>query len=221
MFFKILYTIVILSVLFFHKSVSFAMVNSPKPVPTVVAQKTYSLADRYGNSYVNNVFSDNILLTLAYMVRIVKNGQNVNWNMVNSPFTYQLILKPGQTFAFHDEILPQYKNSVVETTNAHFDSSQGFKSDGWLVGDGVCHLASFMNVVARSAGLKVNAPTPHNFAKIADVPAKFGVAIYYTPNSPSSSALQNLYITNNFNKPIAFVFNHSGSNLNIKVEKLN
>lgn len=197
------------------------MINNSKFMPTMIAQKTYSLSDRYGNSYVNNVFSDNILLALAYMVGTVKNGKNVNWNMVTDPFTYQLILKPGQTFAFHDEILPQYKKSVVETTNAHFDSSQGFKSDGWLVGDGVCHLASFMNVLARRAGLEVNAPTLHNFAKIADVPAKFGVAIYYSPNSPTSSAMQNLYITNNFNKPIAFVFSHSGSNLNISVEKLN
>ncbi len=131
-----------------------------------------------------------------------------------------MVLKPGQTFAFHDAVLPKYKDSIAATTHAHFDSSQGFVSDGWLVGDGVCHLASFMNVVARDAHLQVVSPTPHDFAKIPDVPKQYGVAIYYMPGQESSSSLQNLYVTNTFDKPVAFVFIHKKNSLNIRVEKL-
>lgn len=186
----------------------------------VLATKEYSLSDRYSNSYVNNVFSDNILLTLAYMRGAVKEGQSVDWNKVKGDFTYSMTLKPGEAFAFHDSILPQYKNSVGITTNAHFNSTEGFESDGWLVGDGVCHLASFINVVAREAKLQVESPTPHDFAAIPDVPREFGVAIYYMPGESGSSSLQNLYITNNFNVPVVFTFTHKGDKLDIVVEKL-
>lgn len=186
----------------------------------LLSDKQYSLADRYSNSYVNTIFDQNILLTLAYMRGVVKNGEPVNWEHVKADFTYTMVLQPGKTFAFHDDVLPQYRNSLVATTNAHFDSTQGFVSDGWLVGDGVCHLASFMHVAAKAAGLSVLAPTPHNFAAIPDVSREDGVAIYYTPNDPAASALQNLYITNNFDMPVAFVFTYQNNALDIRVEKL-
>ncbi len=189
--------------------------------PKVLSSVHYSLADRYSNSFVNDVFSDNILLTLAYMEGKVKEGQAVSWDKVKSPDIYKLVLKPGQTFAFHNEVLDKYKGKVVATTNAHFSSMEGFKSDGYLIGDGVCHLASFMNVVAKEAGLHVEAPTPHDFATIADVAKKDGVAIFYRPDDEASSQLQNLYITNNKPKPIAFVFNHKLKSLQIHVEELN
>lgn len=195
---------------------SFPMVQNQ---PQIVSEKEYSLSDRYGNTFVNDVFKDNILLTLAYLRGAAKNGEPVDWKNVTSDFSYTMVIKPGDTFAFHDAVLPQYKNSVVETTNAHFDSTQGFKSDGWLVGDGVCHLASFMNVVAKNAGLTVEAPTRHDFAAIPDVAKPDGVAIYYMPNE-SGSAMQNLYITNNFNVPVGFVFTYKNNELDIKVEKL-
>ncbi len=216
MFSKIFSTIFAIFVVTVHSNAHAA--TAPKA--DVLAEKQYSLADRYNNTFVNDVFADNILLTLAYMSGNAKDGQTVDWNKVDGQFVYTLTLKPGQTFAFHDQVLPQYQGKIAETTNAHFDSSEGFKSDGWLVADGVCHLASFMNVVARSAGLKVDSPTPHNFAKINDVPAKYGVAIYYMPGELNTSALQNLYVTNNFDKSIAFVFKHDGNNLDLSVEKL-
>ena len=186
----------------------------------VLSQVTYSLSNRYSNSYVNKVFSDNILLTLAYMSGKVKVGQAIPWNIVKSSGIKTISLKPGQTFAFHDEVLEKYKGKVALTTNAHFDSSEGFESDGWLVGDGVCHLASFMYVAATQAGLLAEAPTRHDFAAIPDVPQQSGVSIFYSPNNPSSSTLQNLYITNNHSKTIAFVFAQSKNDLNIKVEEL-
>ena len=187
----------------------------------VLAQATYSLSNRYSNSYVNDVFADNILLTLAYMSGKVKSVSEISWDKIKAPGTSTVTLKPGQTFAFHDAVADKYTNKVVATTNAHFDSTQGFKSDGWLVGDGVCHLASFMYVVSKDAGLVSEAPTRHDFAQIPDVEKQNGVSIYYSPDNKNSSTYQNLYITNNYNKTIAFVFTQKNSALNIKVEQLN
>ncbi|NMB83666.1 hypothetical protein GYA28_00015 [Candidatus Roizmanbacteria bacterium] len=195
--------------------------GQPAERSQVLARASYSLSNRYGNSYVNEVFADNILLTLAYMDGKVKSGQNFSWSEIKASGSSMILLKPGQTFAFHDSVLSRYKNSVVATTNAHFTSNEGFRSDGWLVGDGVCHLASFMYALTKEAGLKAEAPTNHDFANIPDVPKELGVSIYYTPENSTSSTLQNLYITNSFNKTIAFVFEHNNNNLDIRVEQLN
>lgn len=191
------------------------------PTNRVITEANYSLTNRYSNTYVNDVFTDNILLTLAYLGGKVKKGETISWDIVKKPASNGFILKPGESFAFHDTPLEKYKRSLVASTNAHFSSTEGFKSDGWLVGDGVCHLASFMYAVAKKAGLKTEAPTNHDFAKIPDVPAELGVSIYYMPDNPGSSTLQNLYITNNFPKTIAFVFTHDKESLNIKVEEMN
>jgi hypothetical protein len=187
----------------------------------VLSQVTYSLANRYADPYVNNVFSDNILLTLAYMSGKVKKGENIAWDKIKTPSVTKIVLKPGKTFAFHDSIMDKYKGKIESTTNAHFNSTEGFKSDGWLVGDGVCHLASFLYVASKSAGLFSEAPTRHDFAEITGVPKEDGVSIYYSPSDPSNSMLQNLYITNNRAKTIAFVFTQNDNSLNIKVEELN
>jgi hypothetical protein len=207
---QLLSTISAITVLTFHTSV-----GAQVPATQVLATKQYSLADRYSNTFVNDVFADNIMLTLSYMAKQTTEGKSVDWGKVTGPFTYKMVLNPGQTFAFHDQVLPEYTGKVDMTTNAHFDSYDGFKSDGWLVADGVCHLASFMNVVAKDAGLKVEAPTRHDFAKIPEVDPKDGVSIF------STSSAQNLYITNTKSKPIAFVFKHEGSDLKISVEEVN
>lgn len=188
MFNTFLGTITALTILFSAQPV---VVKANKPL----AQVNYSLSNRYGNTYVNDVFKENILLTTKY--------------------TGNFSLKPGQSFAFHDAVLEKYKNKVVVTTNSHFNSSEGFKSDGYLVGDGVCHLASFMYVAAKNAGLEVEAPTPHDFAVIPDVQKKDGVSIF------SESASQNLYITNNKDEEIRFVFTNKNDILTIRVETAN
>ncbi|OGK21300.1 hypothetical protein A3C23_02215 [Candidatus Roizmanbacteria bacterium RIFCSPHIGHO2_02_FULL_37_13b] len=210
-------TILILVILSLISLVCPMVSNSNK----TLSQATYSLSNRYSNSYVNDVFSDNILLTIAYMGGRVKKGEKISWDTIKTPSVNKLILNPGQTFAFHDTALQKYKNKIATTTNAHFISSEGFKSDGRLVGDGVCHLASFMYVVSKKAGLIVEAPIRHDFAKIADVPKQDGVSVFYSQKNPYTSALQNLYITNNRKKPIAFVFTHKDKDLNIKVEQFN
>lgn len=182
-----------------------------------LAQHEFSLNNRYKNPFVNNVFKDNVLLTINYTTGAKINPKSIDWNEIEKPFIYKFNLKPGEVFAFHDDILPQYKGKIIKTTNAHFNSLEGFKSDGYLVGDGVCHLASLLYWVAKDAGLSAYAPTNHNFAPVPNVPKEFGVSIYNYPGRSSSNRLQNLYITNNRNKEITFEFIFSGELLNISV----
>lgn len=180
--------------------------------PKALSQVTYSLSNRYSNTFVNDVFSDNILLTIAYLGGKVKKGDSISWDTVKTDWEIKFTLKPGQTFAFHDAVLEKYKGKIALTTNAHFNASEGFKSDGWLVGDGVCHLASFIYVAAKNAGLEVEAPTSHDFAVIPNIEKKDGVSIF------SENTLQNLYITNNQSQDIIFVFVHKDDALTIRVE---
>ena len=191
------------------------LLTSPQPAtpPEALSQVTYSLSNRYADSFVNGVFSDNILLTLAYLNKTVHKAEDISWKEVQAEGQFSFSLKPGETFAFHDAVLDKYKGRVVLTTNSHFNWAEGFRSDGWLIGDGVCHLASFMYVAAQKAGLQVEAPTSHDFAMIPNIEKKDGVSIY------SENTMQNLYITNNKSKPIAFVFTHAEGSLNIRVEE--
>jgi vancomycin resistance protein YoaR len=161
-----------------------------------LASHSFSLENRYDDKFVNDVFKENILLTVSYM---------------GSDFT----LEPGETFAFDDKILPEYEGKVTKTTGAHFIASEGFKSDGLLVGDGVCHLASLMYWAAKDAGLTAVSPRNHDFAKINDVPREYGVAIH------SLDPFQNLYITNNLDKPVTFVTDTEGTELTVSVVKSN
>lgn len=180
--------------------------------PKTLSNVSYSLSNRYSDAFVNDVFSDNILLTISYLGGKVRKGDTINWETVEADQEVKFALKPGDTFAFHDAVLEKYKGKVAVTTNAHFNSYEGFKSDGWLIGDGVCHLASFMYVAAKEAGLEVEAPTSHDFAGIPNIEKKDGVSIY------SENTLQNLYITNNMSKVITFTFVHKGKTLTIQVE---
>ena len=184
-----------------------------------MASHKMSLENRYENAYVNDVFKDNILLTLRYLEGSVSGADKISWEDVQKPFKYEFSLKPGQIFAFHDTILPEYAGSIVKTTNAHFNYQDGFKNDGYLYGDGVCHLASLIYWVAKDAGLEVVSPVNHNFADVPEVPKEYGVSISFRPNEVYRSALQNLYITNNKEMPISFVFEYDGEDLNIAVKE--
>lgn len=183
-------------------------------------EQKYSLLDRHPDVFVNSVFSDNILLTLFYMDGKIKEGDAVLWGEVREEREYRLSLNPGETFAFHDYVLPEYEGKIAKTTNAHFNYSQGFKSDGWLMGDGVCHLASFMYVAALNAGLLAESSVNHDFANIPGVPREFGVSIYFHPENKAGSGMQNLYITNTKEVPIAFVFDYEEGYLNVSVEEV-
>lgn len=196
-----------------------ASVTMTQPIPPkILGTQAFSLEKRYADTFVNDVFKDNILLTLAYMRGMTKTN-NPNWSEVEKPFTYSITLKPGEVFAFHEDILPEFAGKVVKTTNAHFGADEGFKSDGYLVADGVCHLASLINEAASKAELKVVAPTNHDFAVIPEIPRQYGTAIYFMPEDTSTNALQNLYVENNKEKPVTLVFDYTNNQLTVSVEE--
>lgn len=187
----------------------------------VLATRQFSLENRYGNEFVNTVFKDNILLTLNYLDGSVKDKNDISWENIEKPDKFEFTINPGEGFAFHDEILPEYKDSIVKTTNAHFNYDDGYKSDGYLMGDGVCHLASLIYWAARDAGLTSVSLVSHDFAKINEVPREYGVSIKYMPGQSANSANQNLYIVNNQDKPVTFTFNYDGTNLSVSVTEAN
>lgn len=186
---------------------------------TVMAKEDMSLENRYAVPSVNSVFSDNILLTIWYMSGKVKKSSDIHWDAIRKPFIYTIVLKPGETFAFHDDVLPEYRNSVVKTTNSHFGPEQGFLTDGYLYGDGVCHLASVMNWAATNAGLKVDARVRHDFAPVPGIARQYGTSIYDMPGASHNDEMQNLYITNNQSTDVSIEFISTGKNLTVKVSK--
>src|ERR1035437_7392162 len=123
-------------------ALTFGQVTTPQNPGLLLSSHEISLDDRYPVKSVSDVFKHNILLYLAYLRGIVNSGKNINWDIVKAPFHYQFRLEPNKTFAFHDDVLDKYKDMVIKTTSAHFNSQEGFKTDGYLFGDGVCHLAS-------------------------------------------------------------------------------
>lgn len=189
--------------------------------PPVLAQKEISLDNRNPGQFVNDVFKKNILLNIAYLANKISSTKDINWDEITKPFTYEFKLEPNKTFAYHEDILNKYQSKVEKTTNAHFNGLEGFKTDGYLFGDGVCHLASLLNWVAQEAGLQVEAPTNHNFANILDIPKEYGVSIYSNPYSKGSNTLQNLYITNNKAKPIVFRFEYQDNKVKVAVVESN
>lgn len=188
--------------------------TTPTHTDKVLAAHEMSLAARY-----YPVQKENILLNLAYLNNRVKSKQDINWDELQKPFTLQFKLNPGETFAFHDDILPEYRGKVTKTTNTHFNYQEGYKSYGYLVGDGVCHLASLMYWVAKDAGLDALAPRNHNFMPIPGINREYGVAIYNNPTAPGSSAMQNLYITNNKDQAITFKFKYYNENLALSISQ--
>lgn len=185
----------------------------------LLASHSISLEKRYDDKFVNDVFKDNILLNTAYFSGKVTKKENINWNDVKKPFKYRFTLMPNKTFAFHEDVSEKYKDSVSLTTNANFNFDDGFKSDGYLTGDGVCHLASLMYLVAKNAGLEAYAPTNHDFREIPEISKEYGVSIYKMPGNTSGNAMQNLYITNNKENPIVFELSYKDSQLKFSINE--
>lgn len=182
-----------------------------------LASEGISLEKRYENKYVNNIFKDNILLNIAYLNGKVTSKENINWDEIEKPFRYEFTLMPGKTFAFHEDVLEKYKDSIVKTTNARFNFDDGFKSDGYLTGDGVCHFASLIYWVSKNADLDAYAPANHNFAQIPEIDKEYGVSIYKMPGQLNANAMQNLYVTNNKKNSVVFEFNYKDGELKLSI----
>ncbi len=189
----------------------------PATPEQVLSSHEISLENRYPVKSVSDIFRDNILLNLAYMDGKVKGKKDINWDEIKKPFTYQFRLEPNKTFAFHEDVSDEYKDKVTKTTQAHFNAEEGFKTDGYLFGDGVCHLASLIYWTAKDANLDIKAPTNHDFMAIPEISKENGVSIYSNPYSNGSNTQQNLYVTNNKTKVITFKFEYNGEKLKASV----
>jgi hypothetical protein len=185
----------------------------------LLAKHQMSLETRYANKTTNEVFKDNILLTLAYMSGRVHNASEINWDKVRESSRYEVVLQPGEVFAYHDDVLAEYKGKSIVTTRSRFGAQQGFRSSGYLYGDGVCHLASLITWTARDAGLKVVAPTSHDFANIPEVPKVHGTSIVTTGSPSLNAQRQNLYVENTLDEPVRIVFEYANSNMSVAVYK--
>lgn len=188
---------------------------SHAPVQTI-SSRIMGMTNRHPVPAANEVYKDNILLTISYLVGETKQGTEIDWDAVRRLGTRRFIVPTGRTFAFHDSVLPQYANRLAGSTNAHFGGHEGFKSDGYLMGTGVCHLASLIGWAAKDAKLDVVAPTNHDFAAIPDIPREHGVAIYSIPNSAAGAA-QNLYVTNTLGHDVVFELHYDGLALSATV----
>lgn len=208
---------IIIPILFFIFSQFTISATDGNVVVDPLASETISLEKRYEDTFVNDVFKDNILLNMSYLTGKVTRKEDIDWSEIQKPIKYKFTLLPNKTFAFHEDVLPKYRDSVVKTTNADFNFDDGFKSDGYLMGDGVCHLASLMYWVAKKANLDAYAPTSHDFMAIPEISREYGVSIYKTPGSPDSNAMQNLYITNNKKNPVIFEFDYKDRELKFSI----
>lgn len=207
--------------IFNPNSFNYQLLSQPKsPKQTVLASHAISLEKRYPDTFVNSIFKDNILLNIAYLEGKAKKEVPVNWNEITKPFHYEFSLNPGEVFAFHQDVLPEFQGKVTLTTNAHFNYAEQFKSDGYLTGDGVCHLASLIYWAAKDANLNALALTNHDFREIPEIPKEFGVSIYNYPGQSYSNQAQNLYITNNKTYPVIFSFDFDGENLKLSVKEV-
>ncbi len=186
----------------------------------ILASREMSLETRYADPGVNKVMKDNILLTLAYLNGDITPGTKIEWDKLENKSHYEFKLAPKETFAFQDDVLPEYENKVTLTTKAHFNAQDGFLTDGYLYGDGVCHLASLLNWVAEDAKLDVKRPTRHDFASIPEIPKEYGTSIYYNPGSKGVNSLQNLYITNNQEKEVALKFDYENGKLKFSISQI-
>ena len=202
-------------ILFFVISQFSASVDGNSVTQKHLATQQISLEKRYNDTFVNEIFKDNILLNLSYLGGKITKKEDINWENINKPYSYSFTLLPGKTFAFHEDVLLKYKDTLVKTTNAHFNYDDGFKSDGYLMGDGVCHFASLIYWVSKNAGLDAYAPTNHNFAVIPEIDGKYGVSIYKMPGNLIANAMQNLYVTNNKENMVVFEFNYKDGELKL------
>lgn len=208
---SILSLIMFLSAAVWPKAISEAIPVAPAPIrqEVVLAQQALDLTTREPGAFANEVFSDNILLALHYLKGDI-GSLPLDWEEIRQSFAVSFVLEPGETFAFHDNVLPEFPPPAM-TFNSRFFIEEGYRSVGGLGGNGVCHLASQINWVASGAGLEVTARASHDFAPVPGVPKENGTSIR------SQQASQNLYIKNDFDFPVIFIFEVDSQIINLKI----
>jgi len=171
----------------------------------LLSQRRLDLTILGQGSVATEILADNIRLNLHYL----KGGElpqpkEINWPKIREPFTVTFSLKPGEVFAFHDQVLQQYEGRTIKTQPSHFGNADGYKTLT-LPGSGVCYLASLINWAATEAGLEITALANHDFEPVPGVPRQYGTSIFYDGAS-ANSRRQNLYVTNRLSGPVTFHF---------------
>lgn len=101
---------------------------SPFTGDYLLSSREMSLSNRHPVGFINDVYRKNILLNLAYLSGRVTKASDINWDEITKPFSYEFILNPYQTFAFHEDVKNKYRRILSKTTNAHFNAREGFKT---------------------------------------------------------------------------------------------
>lgn len=171
----------------------------PQNQPKILARQKLDLTILGYGQAATDILADNIRLNLHYFKGDTKEAKNLR-----EPFTFSFTLEPGEVFAYHDQVLAEFKDATIKTQPSHFSNAEGYKTLT-LPGSGVCYLASLINWAAADAGLKVVALANHDFETIPGVPRKYGTAIYFD-GATETSRRQNLYVVNNLEKPVTFNF---------------
>lgn len=203
-------------------------------VEPVLARNVLDLTTRLPSQYGSQVFADNILLALHYLKgdegdfkldpEKPYHPANMDWEHVREPFEISFTLEPGEVFAYHENVLPEFdppsasRRRRIVTMNSRFYIQEGYKSLAGLGGNGVCHLASLINWVASEAGLEVTAKANHNFAPISGVPKEYGTSIRYAETGHNSQN-QNLYVKNGFEEPVTFEFEADSQKVILTITK--
>lgn len=186
-------------------SASAQLISSPTPAPRIIlAQEAMDLSIRNPNENINEGFKQNILVNLGYLKEVNPRG---------------IVLSPGEMFAFHKNILPEFMEEKIITQNSEFRPQDGYLSVAGLYGNGVCHLASLMNWVATEAGLEVTARVNHDYAPVPGIDRQFGTSIKFYPNIGGTSERQNLYIKNTLDYPVRLVLEKKNDWLHFYIEK--
>lgn len=178
--------------------------------PKIMARQKLDLTILGYGQAATDILADNIRLNLRYFKDDAKEVKNLR-----EPFTFSFTLEPGEVFAYHDQVLAEFKDATIKTQPSHFSNAEGYKTLT-LPGSGVCYLASLINWAASDAGLKVVALVNHDFETIPGVPRQYGTAIYYD-GPTETSRRQNLYVVNNLEKPVIFNFTVSETEVDFSI----
>lgn len=197
----------------------------------LLAKEIMDLNKRNPDSSVNDIFRDNILLNLHYIKgdqqsvfkanKVELYGENkIDWVKLREPFEFRIMLKQGELFSFHDELLPEFEKykGNAKTGWTKFSANEGYKTLDGLSGNGVCHLASLINWTASEAGMGVTAKVNHDFYPVPGVDRKYGTSIVYRPGQMTTK-MQNLYVMNNFLETAIFSFKADKDKVELEISE--
>jgi len=97
-------------------------------------------------------FKDNILLAVNYATNSKINPTNIDWEKIDSQYKGTLTLNRVKHLLSMTMSCRNSPEKWLSLLMLILIRRKDLKSDGYLVGDGVCHLASILYWVAKDAG---------------------------------------------------------------------